>query len=141
MEVLRGSSAVAAAERLGGGAAAYWRRVLEQGAGSVAENLGGRSGVLWQGEVVIPFTALSPESDASFASSLRTQYLLYPQEELHFLATERERQVARIALQGPAGLGRSGGAVERLSAVHQPPPARSCRACEGRHSGVERGLS
>lgn len=62
--------------------------------------------MLRQGEVVIPFTALSPQSDASFASSLRTQYLLYPQEELHFLASERERQVARVALQGAAALAR-----------------------------------
>lgn len=104
MEVLRGPAAMADAEQLGGGAGAYWRRVLAQGAGSVAENLGGSSGLLRQGEVVIPFTALSPESDASFASSLRTQYLLYPQEELHFLSSERERQVARVALQAAAAL-------------------------------------
>lgn len=104
MDCLTGREAEAAAGLLGGGAGAYWRRVLRQGAGAVAENLGGQSGVLLQGDVVLPFTALEPVEDASFAASLRTQFCLYPQEELHFVEGARERAIAKAALTAAAAL-------------------------------------
>lgn len=99
MELLTGREAEAAAAMLGGGAAAYWRFVLRHGAGAAAENLGGRPGLLRRGDAAVPFSVMEPSSDASFAASLRTQYCLYPQEELHFVEDRRARAAAKVALE------------------------------------------
>lgn len=102
MERLFGEEAAGAAAALDGGTGRYAAFVASAGPAAVAENFGGVFGLLRRGSACVPFFLPDGAVDRSFAASLRTQFLCYPQEELSRLKQPLARAAARPLLQSAA---------------------------------------
>jgi hypothetical protein len=78
--------------------AAYWRWVLERGAGSLAPNFTAEPGILRSHSDFFPITVDRDESETSYPCSLLTQYVRYPRGEMRLLKSGVARGAASASL-------------------------------------------
>ena len=91
---------------------AYWRFVLEEGAGALAPNLQTRAGLLRVGERIWPVTVNDGGQTNSYPCSLYTQYVRYALAELSLVPSRWQRCGAWLGLNA-LGLALSWAQIDR----------------------------